>query len=271
MRHYQDHNGLIVSGYGNAIGVPFYLDFPLPVTMRVAPTVALSNFSNVNCATPTLNLANAAPSAVPIDDDCGPRWQLGVRHHSLGGTLMLADFVLELVYAVGTGLTITLPGAAPAGRVTWASRFTYTQPIFYVLDDTTQEEWDWHDCRDAGADHTRDDSATRLGTTARLNFAATTRCYSAWPAQPLVTALGANAGRNLFETRCSMLTNAAPGRSRQTMHILLTAGYSSSAPARSQRPSSLSPMQIVRSLAMRKRPQLCNVCAGARLALRTSR
>ena len=58
MRHYQDHNGLIVSGYGNAIGVPFYLDFPLPVTMRVAPTVALSNFSNVNCATPTLNLAS---------------------------------------------------------------------------------------------------------------------------------------------------------------------------------------------------------------------
>ena len=114
---------------------------------------------------------------------------------------MLADFVLELVYAVGTGLTITLPGVAPAGRVTWASRFTYTQPVFYVLDDTTQEEWGFGTfITGTPAQITRDHVlGNSLGTTARLNFTATTRCYSSWPAQPLVTALGANAGRNLFD------------------------------------------------------------------------
>jgi hypothetical protein len=114
---------------------------------------------------------------------------------------MLADFVLELVTAVGSGLTITLPTIAPAGRLTWFSRFGATrQPVYYVLDDTVQEEWGvgtWI----PGSPNTitRDQViGNSAGTTARLNFAATTRCYNAPPSAFLWNILGSNTGRNMF-------------------------------------------------------------------------
>jgi hypothetical protein len=114
---------------------------------------------------------------------------------------MLGDFILELVTALGAGLTITLPGVAPAGRLTWVSRFgAVRQPVFYVLDDTVQEEWGvgtWI----PGAPNTitRDQViGNSAGTTVKLNFAGTTRCYNAPPSAFLWNALGSNVGRNLF-------------------------------------------------------------------------
>jgi hypothetical protein len=113
---------------------------------------------------------------------------------------MLGDFVLELVVAPGTGIPIGLPNVAPAGRIPWSQRFTYRQPIFYILDDTKLEEWGYGTfIPGTPAQITRDTVlGNSAGTTARLNFAGTTRCYSAWPAAAMEAALGANSGRNLF-------------------------------------------------------------------------
>jgi hypothetical protein len=114
---------------------------------------------------------------------------------------MLGDFILEVVTSIGSGLTITLPNLAPAGRLTWASRFgAVRQPVYYVLDDTVQEEWGvgtWI----PGAPNTltRDLVINNsAGTTARLNFAGTTRCYNAPPSAFLWNVLGSNVGRNLL-------------------------------------------------------------------------
>ena len=114
---------------------------------------------------------------------------------------MLADFVLELISAPGTG-TITLPNTAPTGRVTWIIGFGSTrQPVIYVLDDTTQEEWGVGTLIPGSPNTITRDYVIRnsAGTQALLNFtASSTRCYNGMPAGVLLAAIGGNAGRNLF-------------------------------------------------------------------------
>jgi carbohydrate binding protein with CBM4/9 domain len=114
---------------------------------------------------------------------------------------MLRDFALELVSAPGSGATITLPGSAPTGRQTWASRFLTSQVVLYVLDDSIQQEWGLGTLT-VGSPSTIARPTVVLGnsagTTARLNFAGVTRCYSGMPSVVQLAALGANAGRNLL-------------------------------------------------------------------------
>jgi hypothetical protein len=113
---------------------------------------------------------------------------------------MLADYVEEIVAAPGSGLTIVLPGVAPAGRQTWISAFPTLQPVLYSLDDLTQEEWGFGTIiPGAPSTLTRDTViGTSAGTTARLNFTGPTRCYSFFPMLPLWKTLGNRVGRNLF-------------------------------------------------------------------------
>jgi hypothetical protein len=115
---------------------------------------------------------------------------------------MIRDFVLEVCTAPGSGATITLPGAAPAGRRTWASAFVTSQPVvFYTLDDSIQQEWGIGQLI-VGAPSTIIRPATVMGnsagTTARLNFTAATRCYTAFPSDAAFGALQDNTGRNLL-------------------------------------------------------------------------
>lgn len=117
---------------------------------------------------------------------------------------MLRDFVLELISAPGAGTTITLPGVAPAGRLTWAAGFVTSQAqVFYVIDDSLQQEWGIG-VLTIGAPSTIARPAVVLGnsagTTARLNFIDTCRCYSALPSAQTVwrSYCDANVGRNLI-------------------------------------------------------------------------
>ena len=112
---------------------------------------------------------------------------------------MLADLVLELASAPATG-TVTLPGVAPQGRLTWASQFVVRSTVLYVLNDLTQEEWGFGTfIPGTPATLTRDVVlGNSAGTTAPLNFAGSTRCYSALPSAYLLSVLGKNVGRNLF-------------------------------------------------------------------------
>jgi hypothetical protein len=112
---------------------------------------------------------------------------------------MLADFVLELVAAPGVA-TMALPGVAPAGRLTWASQYHTAQPVLYVLDDTTKEEWGIGTYTPGSPATISRDTVlgNSSGTTAKLNFAGSTRCYPGLPSAYLLPVLGANTGRNLF-------------------------------------------------------------------------
>jgi hypothetical protein len=113
---------------------------------------------------------------------------------------MLADFVLELVAAPGVA-TMALPGVAPAGRLTWASQYHTAQPVLYVLDDTTKEEWGIGTYTPGSPATISRDTVlgNSSGTTAKLNFAGSTRCYPGLPAEYLLPFLGNNVGRNLFD------------------------------------------------------------------------
>lgn len=116
---------------------------------------------------------------------------------------MLADFVLELVNAPGTG-TITLPTGVtpPAGRLTWAAGFNNTrQPVIYILDDTVIEEWGIGTfIPGSPATITRDYVIRNsAGTKVKLDFtASSTRCYNGLPAGVLLACLSSNVGRNLL-------------------------------------------------------------------------
>lgn len=114
---------------------------------------------------------------------------------------MLRDFVLELVAAPSNGATITLPGVSPTGRVTWAAGFVTSQPVLYVLDDSVQEEWGVG-ALNIGAPSTIARPVVVLGnsagTTARLNFAGTTRCYCALPSKAMLSAISGGIARNLL-------------------------------------------------------------------------
>jgi hypothetical protein len=113
---------------------------------------------------------------------------------------MLGDFILELVVAPGANPTITLPNVAPAGRIPWSQRFTYRQPVFYIIDDTTKQEWGYGTFIPGSPNQITRDTVlgNSVGTTVRLNFTGVTRCYTGWPAIAQEAALGVNAGRNLF-------------------------------------------------------------------------
>jgi hypothetical protein len=114
---------------------------------------------------------------------------------------MYRDFVLELVSAPGSGATITLPGAAPTGRITWATGFGgASQPFcFYVLDDSLQQEWGLGSLT-IGSPSTITRPTVVLGnsagTTARLNFTDTCRCYSGLPSRPTLAGIDGAIGRN---------------------------------------------------------------------------
>jgi hypothetical protein len=58
-RFYQDHNQCQIQGYAAASG-SLYIDFALPVTMRIPPTVAFQNVTNANTAAPAVNSAQAS-------------------------------------------------------------------------------------------------------------------------------------------------------------------------------------------------------------------
>jgi hypothetical protein len=114
---------------------------------------------------------------------------------------MLADLTLERIAAPGIGLTITLPGVAPQGRLTWASRLPAATQVLYVLDDLAQSERGLGTFTPgAPSTITRDTVlANSAGTTVRLNFAmASTRCFCALPAAYLRSVLSQNTGRNIF-------------------------------------------------------------------------
>jgi hypothetical protein len=126
---------------------------------------------------------------------------------------MLGEFILELVVAPGSGQFITLPGVAPAGRLTWGSQFPLPGPVFYMLDDTVQQEWGvgsiapgppWVISRDRVIGNS-------AGTLNRLNFAGITRCYPSWPAPAIEAALGANTERNLFRNPLFNISQRGPG------------------------------------------------------------
>lgn len=115
---------------------------------------------------------------------------------------MLRDFVLELVAAPGSGATITLPGTAPSGRLTWAAAFGSSQQfVFYVLDNSLMQEWGVGQFV-LGAPSTIIRPTVVLGnsagTTARLNFTTTARCYSSMPALPMLSSVSNAIGRNLL-------------------------------------------------------------------------
>lgn len=115
---------------------------------------------------------------------------------------MLRDFVLELVAAPGSGATITLPGSAPSGRLTWAAAFGSSQQfVFYVLDNSLMQEWGVGQLV-VGAPSTIIRPTVVLGnssgTTARLNFTTTARCFSSLPALPMLSAVSNPIGRNLL-------------------------------------------------------------------------
>jgi hypothetical protein len=113
---------------------------------------------------------------------------------------MLGDFILELVVAPGPNPTITLPNVAPAGRIPWSQRFTYRQPVYYIIDDTTKQEWGYGTYIPGSPNQITRDTVlgNSAGTTVRFNFTGVTRCYTGWPAIAQEAALGVNAGRNLF-------------------------------------------------------------------------
>lgn len=128
---------------------------------------------------------------------------------------MLQDFVLETVSAPGTGATITLPGVAPTGRRTWASAFvTSQQYVFYVLDDSIQQEWGVG-ALNVGSPSTISRPATCLGnsagTTVRLNFASATRCYSGFPSAAALSALQGRVSHNLFHNSTDRIQQRGVG------------------------------------------------------------
>lgn len=115
---------------------------------------------------------------------------------------MIADFVLEIVAAPGSGATITLPGSAPTGRRTWAAGFVTSQPfVFYVLDDSLQQEWGVGTLT-IGSPSTIIRPTVVLGnsagTTARLNFATAPRCYSGLPSAAAIGTIASRDPRNLL-------------------------------------------------------------------------
>src|ERR1700722_12883953 len=112
---------------------------------------------------------------------------------------MLADFVLELVSVPCTG-TLSLPGVSPQGRLTWASQYPTAAPVLYLLDDITKEEWGIGTFTPGSPATISRDAVpgNSLGTTTKLNFAGSTRCYPGLPSAYLLPVLGANTGRNLF-------------------------------------------------------------------------
>jgi hypothetical protein len=113
---------------------------------------------------------------------------------------MIADFVLEIVSSPGVG-TITLPGVAPTGRLTWALGFTTSQPVFYILDDSTQQEWGVGFLT-VGSPSTITRDATpmgnSLGTFVPLNFTDNCRCYPSLPSDTALTMMAGGIARNLF-------------------------------------------------------------------------
>src|SRR6187402_1217397 len=133
---------------------------------------------------------------------------------------MLRDFVFELVAAPANGLTISLPGSAPGGRITWAAGFVAPQTVFYVLDDSVQEEWGVGQLT-IGFPSTITRAlvlGNSAGSTARLTFNGTTRCYSSLPASAVMSILGSAMARNLFHNSMDRIAQRGAG-------AFTTAGY----------------------------------------------
>jgi hypothetical protein len=96
---------------------------------------------------------------------------------------MLANFVLETASAPGTASPFNLAGAA-TGRIRFRDAFATTATALYVMEDGTQGEWGYGTLTHASPDTlTRTVIGNTAGTTARLNFASTTRVYCWLPAE----------------------------------------------------------------------------------------
>lgn len=128
---------------------------------------------------------------------------------------MLRDFVLELVAAPSNGATITLTGIPPTGRVSWSNGFAATsQPVFYTLDDSIQQEWGVGQLTiGTPSVITRPTIVlgNSAGTTARLTFSATTRCYSGLPSSAVIGLLNGGVPRNLFHNPMDRIAQRGAG------------------------------------------------------------
>lgn len=147
----------------------------------------------------------------------------------------LANFVYETTNAPGTASTINLAGTI-AGRLSFAGAgFTSGAAVYYFLDDGTQAEWGSGSFT-AGAPNQLTRTTVlgnTAGTTARLNFAGTTRVYCSLPAEravfldssgnltfpaaiatllSLVLAQGASIGGNLAVSGTTTLNGAPAAR-----------------------------------------------------------
>jgi hypothetical protein len=111
---------------------------------------------------------------------------------------VLANFVLEMV-TPGGGTVITLPGVAPAGRITWNAGFGgNSQVVFFVMDDLVQEEWGVAYFQAPNQLQLLQCIGNSAGTTAFLTFAGSARLYSFIPMSVLSPLMGGKVGRNLF-------------------------------------------------------------------------
>jgi len=97
---------------------------------------------------------------------------------------MVGNFILETANAPGTATTVNLAGPA-TGRMSFSQKFSTGNPIYYFMDDGAQAEWG-RGTFTSGSPNTISRTTVignTAGTTAKLNFAGTTRVYSEFPAE----------------------------------------------------------------------------------------
>ena len=97
---------------------------------------------------------------------------------------MLNNFILQTVSAPGTAVNCNLI-TAPAGRLNFSQKFTTGAVMFYFLDDGTQTEWGIATLTTGSPDVLARTTVigNSAGTTARLNFAGSTRAYNECPGE----------------------------------------------------------------------------------------
>jgi hypothetical protein len=97
---------------------------------------------------------------------------------------MLGNLILETTNAPGTSADCLLAGAA-TGRLPFSSAFVSGAICFYVLNDGTQSEWGIGTYTAGSPNKLTRTTVLKnsAGTTARLNFLGSTRCYNDIPAE----------------------------------------------------------------------------------------
>lgn len=97
---------------------------------------------------------------------------------------MLGNLILETTNAPGTSADCLLAGPA-TGRLPFSSAFTSGAICFYVLNDGVQSEWGIGTYTSGSPNKLTRTTVLKnsAGTTARLNFLGSTRCYNDIPAE----------------------------------------------------------------------------------------